>query len=136
MAVITDGCGDPVQGSLPTPEGTTMLYCPVLVLALVPARDLPTGFVLPPAPGAFRSGKEPGADEISFRSGVPLLVTSYFYWYDDETRGHLVNHDGSDALTDHPPTLKGFSYKSVDWHARQLADMIAAGIDVLLPVYW
>jgi hypothetical protein len=67
---------------------------------------------------------------------VPLLVTSYFYWYDDETRGHLVNHDGSDALTDHPPTLKGFSYKSVDWHARQLADMIAAGIDVLLPVYW
>jgi hypothetical protein len=39
-------------------------------------------------------------------------------------------------LTDHPPTLVGFSYKNVDWHAQQLADMTAAGIDVLLPVYW
>src|SRR5690606_10362998 len=68
--------------------------------------------------------------------GSPLIATTYFYWYDAATKLHIVDGDGTDALTDHPPTLEGLSYKNVDWHARQLADMIAAGIDVAMPVYW
>ena len=63
-------------------------------------------------------------------------MTHDFYWYDDRTKSHLVNGDGSDALTTHPATLEDFSYKSVAWHKKQLADMIDAGIDVVLPVYW
>ena len=70
------------------------------------------------------------------RAGRPIVATTYFYWYDAATNEHIIDGDGTDALTDHPPTLEGFSYRNVDWHARQLDDMIASGIDVALPVYW
>jgi hypothetical protein len=72
----------------------------------------------------------------SFRSGDRLVGTYYFYWYDAESRTHIEDGDGSDALTTHPPTLEGLSWKSVAWHRRQLVDMEAAGIDVVLPVFW
>ncbi len=76
------------------------------------------------------------AKATRFGTNAPVVLTSYFYWYDVYTQAHLVNGDGSDALTDHPATLTGFSYKSTAWHRTQMADMMAAGIDVLLPVYW
>ncbi len=113
---------------------------PTVVLAvamILPAAELPADFALPDAPGPHVGVAV--ADQAAsggFRSGEPLIVTSYFYWYDVETNAHVIDHDGTDALTDHPPTLEGFSYKNVDWHAAQLTDMIAAGIDVALPVYW
>jgi hypothetical protein len=65
-----------------------------------------------------------------------IVMTPYFYWYDVWTQAHLLNPDHSDALTTHPVTLSGFSYKSMQWHKTQLRDMEAAGIDVVLPVYW
>ncbi len=65
-----------------------------------------------------------------------LVLTPYFYWYDVWSQGHLLNPDETDALTTHPITLTGFSYKSTQWHKTQLRDMEAAGIDVVLPVYW
>lgn len=98
--------------------------------------DLPADFTLPPPPGTFVGLGLGAADSPTWRSKSPVVATSYFSWYDAPSKGHIINHDGTDALTDHPPTLAGFSYKSVDWHAQQLRDMIAAGIDVLLPVYW
>jgi hypothetical protein len=72
----------------------------------------------------------------SFKRGQPLVGTTYFYWYDVDSKAHIVNSDGSDALTDHPAEMAGVSYKSVAWHKRQLADMMDAGIDFLMPVYW
>jgi hypothetical protein len=63
-------------------------------------------------------------------------MTYYFYWYDSYSKSHIVNGDGSDALTTHPPTLEDFSFKSERWHRQQLLDIMAAGIDVALPVYW
>jgi hypothetical protein len=71
-----------------------------------------------------------------FKAGRPLLCTYYFYWYDDASRQHFLNSDGSDALTDHPPREEGYSYKSEAWHREQLSEMARAGIDVALPVYW
>ena len=65
-----------------------------------------------------------------------LVLTPYFYWYDVFSGEHLVDIDGTDALTDHPPTLTGFSYRSTAWHRQQLADMAEAGVDILLPVFW
>ena len=72
----------------------------------------------------------------SFQKGQPVVGTTYFYWYDIETQAHILNHDGSDALTTHPADLEGISYKRADWHKGQLLDMIDAGIDFLMPVYW
>ncbi|PYK98905.1 MAG: hypothetical protein DME19_10785, partial [Verrucomicrobia bacterium] len=72
----------------------------------------------------------------SFSTNTPLVATYYFYWYDIYTNAHIVDGDGTDALTDHPPTLTDFSYKSKQWHLTQLTDMMDAGIDIVLPVYW
>jgi hypothetical protein len=72
----------------------------------------------------------------SFGSDDRIVMTYYFYWYDIHTKSHIVNGDGSDALTTHPASMDDFSYKSVRWHKSQLSDMMAAGIDVVLPVYW
>ncbi|MGC8640199.1 MAG: DUF5010 domain-containing protein [Isosphaeraceae bacterium] len=71
-----------------------------------------------------------------FRSDGKIVLTHDFYWYDVRTGAHIKNGDGTDALTTHPATLDDFSYKSVAWHKKQLLDMIDAGIDVVLPVYW
>jgi hypothetical protein len=108
----------------------------ILIAAAAVGGDLPADFTLPPPPGAFVGTAAENAAGPVFRSKSPLVATTYFYWYDAQSKAHVVNRDGSDALTDHPATLAGFSYKSVDWHAQQLADMVTAGIDVLLPVYW
>lgn len=105
----------------------------LLLAASVTAADLPADFALPPAPGSHVSISKPSA---GFRSGTPIIATTYFYWYESGSKAHLVDGDGTDALTDHPPTLRGFSYLNLDWHAEQLRDMVAAGIDVALPVYW
>jgi len=108
-----------------------MLLCGIL------GADLPADFSLPAPPGEFVGPVKPEASGAgSFRRGAPLIATTYFYWYDAASRAHVVDGDGTDALTDHPRTLEGFSYRNVGWHAGELADMIAAGIDVALPVYW
>lgn len=111
----------------------TFFFLSGLLALSVRAAELPTDFVLPDPPGAFVS-TSPSA--TTFRQGEPLIATTYFYWYDNATKAHVIDHDGTDALTDHPPALDGFSYKNIDWHAGELEDMIAAGIDVALPVYW
>ena len=76
------------------------------------------------------------AGSRSFTNGQKIVLTPYFYWYDVETGAHIRNHDGTDALTTHPLSLEGFTFRSEGWHRKQLLDMIEAGIDVLLPVYW
>ena len=107
------------------------------ISAAVLAADLPADFTLPQPPGPHVA---PPAEAVgttgAFRAGQPVVATTYFYWYDAPSRAHVIDHDGTDALTDHPPSLEGFSYKNTDWHQRQLEEMMAAGIDVLLPVYW
>jgi hypothetical protein len=86
-------------------------------------------FALPPN---LQRGTSP-----TYATGDPILTTSYFYWYtvNGPASRFLKNNDGSDRLTDHPPSLDGFDYMNVDWHKQQLQDMSDAGIDVALPVY-
>ena len=70
----------------------------------------------------------------TFHSDQRIVGTYYFYWYDNETSLH-ISWLGKDCLTHHPPEGP-FSYREVSWHERELRDMIDAGIDFLLPVYW
>ena len=92
---------------------------------------------IPPAFGPYVNLKAGDFEETrSFKSSDRIVGTYYFYWYDSYSKSHLVDGDGSDALTTHPPSLEDFSYQSVRWHKQQLLDMIDAGIDVVLPVFW
>jgi hypothetical protein len=100
--------------------------------AAAPERAIPPAF----GPHINLTAKD-FAGAKTFRSGDRIVGTYYFYWYCTETKEHIVNPaDGSDGLTDHPPTLEDFSYKSVRWHKQQLRDMSEAGIDVALAVFW
>jgi hypothetical protein len=76
------------------------------------------------------------AGSQSFKKSDRIVGTYYFYWYNVYTKEHIVDGDGTDALTTHPATMEDFAYTSVRWHKQQLRDMIAAGIDVVLPVFW
>lgn len=103
-----------------------------LGLALAGPHEIPPAFgpYLHPTPADFTGAK-------SFKTGDRIVGTYYFYWYDDATKTHIINPGpGTDALTDHPPTLNGFSWKSTAWHRKQLLDMESAGIDVALMVFW
>jgi hypothetical protein len=62
-----------------------------------------------------------------------LIFTYYFYWYDAYSGGHLREVD---ILNLHPPEEPAPSWRNVEWHKKELADMTWAGIDVALPVYW
>jgi hypothetical protein len=57
-----------------------------------------------PPPGKHCKLK-PGvhAKAPTFKSGQPIVGTTYFYWYDVYTGAHIRNVDGSDAMTTHPP---------------------------------
>ena len=72
----------------------------------------------------------------SFKAGRPVVGTTYFYWYDIDTGSHIINGDGTDALTTHPADMNDISFKRSSWHAAQLKDMVDAGVDFLMPVFW
>jgi len=84
----------------------------------------------------FPLSREHHKDAESFEQGQPIVGTTYFYWYDIESNSHIIDGDGSDALTTHPADMQSISYKRAAWHETQLRDMLEAGIDFLLPVYW
>jgi hypothetical protein len=68
------------------------------------------------------------------------VLAYYFYWYRYPDL-HFIDPDGSDALTDHPPAeyldpTPDYSFADPAWHVRELGDLIDAGIEMILPVYW
>lgn len=75
-------------------------------------------------------------DVPTFKRGQPIVGTTFFYWYDATSKAHLLDPDGSDALTTHPADMAGLSFKDPAWHRAQMMDMIDAGIDFLMPVFW
>ncbi len=73
----------------------------------------------------------------SFSSTQKIVGTHYFYWYDYPDL-HFFDNAAltDDALQDHFPVAEEVSFNSIAWHAKQLEDCEAAGIDFILPVYW
>ncbi len=97
---------------------------------------LSLGLLLLPLAPAQTSSSGPTAEPRT--PDARLVAAYYFYWYNVYTGQHFVDPDGSDALTDHPPDayLSNYSWTEVAWHRRELLDMMAAQIDIVLPVYW
>ena len=92
---------------------------------------------IPPAFGPYTNlTARDFAGVPSYTTNDRVVGTYYFYWYDAPTKAHVVDDDGTDALTEHPPTLEGFSFLNIAWHKKELSDMAEAGIDVALPVFW
>jgi hypothetical protein len=109
----------------------------ILIFYLFSAIAAAAGTLSEKPPGEFfplqKADHEP-AD--SFEQGQPIVGTTYFYWYDIDTKSHIIDGDGTDALTTHPADMTTISYKRPAWHKQQLVDMMDAGIDFLMPVFW
>lgn len=110
------------------------------VMAAGPAGSAVAASVLrTPPPGRFCPLKaDAHRKAATFKSGRPIVGTTYFYWYDVYSGAHIRDDDGSDAMTTHPPeaAMADLSYRSPQWHYSQLRDMAEAGLDFLMPVFW
>ena len=73
----------------------------------------------------------------SWTSHDKLALTYFFYWYNAPARFHWGETPLS-GLTLHPPDsyLSTYSFTDIVFQQRELSDMSASGIDVVLPVYW
>jgi len=114
-----------------------MLFCAVVLCCLCTA-GLGADDVLPAEPPGpyFKLSPADHSGAESFKAGEPLVGASYFYWYDIESKAHIVDGDGTDALTTHPADMNDISYRRSSWHKAQLREMIDAGLDFLMPVFW
>jgi hypothetical protein len=65
-----------------------------------------------------------------------LVFTYYFYWYDWASGQHFYGGGCADHNTYHPVDQEQVSWLNSSWHYREFKDMITAGIDVYLPVFW
>ena len=70
----------------------------------------------------------------SFAANQRLVTTYYFYWHDltDPTR----NGRYASRQFDSPPDLEHYSFLLPQTHEREFGDMLDAGLDFVLPVYW
>ena len=100
-------------------------------------------FRIPDDPDNFWAGITPAhtrRPKCSFSSTKDAAAAYYFYWYQYPDH-HFTDPDGSDGLTDHPPDAylvppPQYSYADANWHYRELLDLMNAGIEIILPVYW
>ncbi|MBU2623158.1 MAG: DUF5010 domain-containing protein [Proteobacteria bacterium] len=111
------------------------LFLAITVWACCPL--VASGGELPPPPGKHIPLDVQAVKEMhSFKSDQKIVATYYFYWYDIDSKTHIIDRDGTDALQDHPAKMDDFSFTLPSWHKGEILDMMAAGIDVVLPVYW
>jgi len=80
-----------------------------------------------------------GARAGGYKRAQKVVGTHYFYWYrwpDQHFWDDEVWTD--DGLQEHFPRTggEGVSFDSTAWHEKELRDVMAAGIDFVLPVYW
>jgi hypothetical protein len=115
----------------------------VLVAALSPwllrpvlAQEQPPDYLSWTRPGPYRLPLERDFAVQSFGRDQRVVATYFFYWLDADwlraRRGQL----GFDPYPLHPPDLDTMSFRDPAWYERQFRDMLAAGIDVVLPDYW
>lgn len=106
-----------------------VLWCQVASGAV---KELPAD-----APGAFFPlAERDHRDAASFKHGEAVVGTTYFYWYDIGSNAHILAPNGTDYLTTHPADMSDLSYKRASWHKSELLDVMDAGIDFIMPVYW
>jgi len=70
----------------------------------------------------------------SFDADRRLVTTYYFYWHDLTNLTRRARYDSGDFKR--PPDLDNYSFALPNAHYREFSDMLAAGIDFVLPVYW
>ena len=63
-----------------------------------------------------------------------VVTTYYFYWHDLTDPARRARYDSGEFKR--PPDLDRYSFAFSDTHLREFGDMVDAGVDFVLPVYW
>src|SRR5688572_23036282 len=87
-------------------------------------------------PGPYRLPQTKEFPLRSFALGQPVVATYFFYWYDAAIYRNAQATRSFDPYPYHPPNLETISFRDPDWYEKEFRDMLAAGIDVVLPDYW
>lgn len=122
-------------------------------LSLVPA--LLALLLFLSAPGPRTLAQDTGADEPSWANPGPycaplttdfpiqsfaadqrIVATYFFYWYDANSYRAAQASRNFDPYPFHPPNMSTISFRDPDWYEKEFRDMLAAGVDVVLPDYW
>ncbi|MDQ6674454.1 MAG: DUF5010 domain-containing protein [Chloroflexota bacterium] len=69
----------------------------------------------------------------SFSSSGSIATTYYFYWHDLTDPARRERFRGRFHI---PPDPAHYSFLLPETHQREFNDMLAAGLDFVLPVYW
>ena len=85
-------------------------------------------------PGPYLSSNNTDFTLDSFGADQPLVTTYFFYWFDaafltQQSRGFGV-------YPYHPTDQDSMSFHDPNWYHKQFSDMLAAGVDFVLPDYW
>jgi len=79
--------------------------------------------------------KKAAAD--GFKIDQKIVGTHYFYWYRWPDQHFWDDGDWTDdGQQDHYPHPEPVSSDSTAWHEQQLRDVMTAGIDFIIPIYW
>jgi len=70
----------------------------------------------------------------SFAPTQRLATTYYFYWHDLTDPSKRARYSSGEF--DAPPDLDQYSFLLPENHQKEFSDMINAGLDFVLPVYW
>jgi uncharacterized protein DUF5010 len=86
-------------------------------------------------PGPYRSPYQNQFNIESFSSAQPLVTTYFFYWFDPlGLKGGTPPRNGTYPYQ--PVDANIMSFVNPDWYEHEFTDMLAAGIDFVLPDYW
>jgi Domain of unknown function (DUF5010) len=87
-------------------------------------------------PGPYRAPFTQEFPVESFGANQRVVATYFFYWFDAQTLREGRARRGSDPYPFRPTNLETISFLDPDWYEKEFRDMLAAGIDVVLPDYW
>ena len=120
------GQSNTVPEGLPTPETAFERLTPG-----GPARD--PGSLAWAHPGPYFPPNWSDFTLRSFSSNQFLATTYYFYWHDLTDPARQARQQGRFHM---PPDPAHYSFLLPETHQREFTDMLAAGLDFVLPVYW
>src|SRR5919197_1700230 len=137
LALVSGAAGQPAPPSYPGQSNLVPDGMPTPTTAY--ERLSPGGPARDPGSLAWaRPGPYIGPDWTDFRlntfsSSQPLATTYYFYWHDltdPERRARFSGRFHTPIDPEH------YSFRLPETHAREFRDMVDAGLDFVLPVYW
>src|SRR5262249_8731132 len=85
-------------------------------------------------PGLYLTSNGADFSLDSFGASQPLVTTYFFYWFDTAFLSQQAR--GFSVYAYQPTDESTMSFFDPGWYHKQFTDMLAAGVDFVLPDYW